>query len=216
MKSRLTQDIVNEAADALYIASGQRPSNNDVLLRIGFGSNTTICRMMRAWRENNSSPLSSLLPLPDRLIREIQQSQMDASRELRERYERELQNLQMSELTLLESNEAHESEIFDLQSEIRHRDQEIFATQKQLEQADSRTSSLQRLLAEERERSEALRLELAKNALQHEHSLQLKSELLECRMLLEQTRKGEADAQLRAAVALERVAGFERSLALPQ
>ena len=33
---------------------------------------------------------------------------------------------------------------------------------------------------------------------------------------IEQARKNEADAQLRAAVALERVAGFERNLPLSQ
>ena len=102
-----------------------------------------------------------------------------------------------------------------LQASLKDRDQELFAFQERMEQAESINSALQQQLCDERKTSEALRLDLAKNALQSEHMLQFRSELQECRIQLEQARKKEADAQLRAAVALERVAGFERSLALP-
>lgn len=215
MSNVLTQDIVNNAANALLEAHQMRPSNRQVLAAIGYGSMTTLTKMMATWRQANSC-MAKLPSLPEGIVKEFQKWQLSLVNDAHERYEHELKNLQESEQTLSQINSNQEAVIKDLQASLKDRDQELYALQEHQEQASSNNSALQQQLSDERRTSEALRLDLAKNALQSEHMLQFKSELQDCRTQLEQARKNEADAQLRAAVALERVAGFERNLPLSQ
>lgn len=215
MSNVLTQEVVNDAANALFATHQKRPSNRQVFTAIGHGSMTTLTKMMATWRQANSG-MATLPAMPERIAKEFQQWQFAVETAAHEHYQHELEILRDSEQTLIHTNTSQEAVIKVLQASLKDRDLEIFAFQERLEQARSINSALQQQLCDERKTSEALRLDLAKNALQSEHMLQLRSELQECRIQLEQARKNEADAQLRAAVSLERVAGFERSLALSQ
>jgi len=215
MSNVLTQEIVNNAANALVATHQKRPSNRQVFTAIGYGSMTTLTKMMATWRQANSG-IATLPAMPERIAKEFQQWQFAVETAARDHYQHELEVLRESEQTLIHTNTSQEAAIKVLHASLKDRDQELYASQERIEQAGAINSALQQQLREERKTSETLRLDLAKNELQSEHMLQLRSELQECRIQLEQARKNEADAQLRAAVALERVAGFERSLALHQ
>lgn len=214
MSNVLTQEIVNNAANALLATHQKRPSNRQVFTAIGYGSMTTLTKMMATWRQ--ASPGMATLPaMPERIAKEFQQWQFAVETAARDHYQHELEVLRESEQTLIQTNTSQEAVIKVLQASLKDRDQELYAFQERMEQVGSINSALQQQLSEERKTAETLRLDLARNALKSEQMSQLRSDLQECRIQLEQARKNETDAQLRAAVALERVAGLERSLALP-
>lgn len=209
MNRRLTQEIVNEAANQLLAKNNRRPSNREVFAQIGFGSNTKLTEFMHVWRESNASWFSALPPLPERLVKEIRQLQQTASADLKERYEGELQNLMESEQSLLANNAGLEASLNEITSTLAQREQDVRAWQARFDELDSKHVQLQQQLELERKSTEALRIELAKSSLQADIVLQLRAELNEARLQYIQACKNESQALGRESVILERLAGLE-------
>ncbi len=209
----LTQELVNVTANKLFAEHGKRPSNRTVRSALGVGSMTTITRLMNNWRDE-SPPLGAVArALPEKLLFELEQLQRDAEKAVRENSSTDLANARDSEQQLVEENEQLMAQIASLQTEQQAAREDGVAAHAQVAQLQADNAILKRELENERVNAGQLRIELAKASLRLDESLpQLKQELNECRLQLDASRKAQSEAELKAAVALERAAGLEQRL----
>lgn len=210
----LTQEIVNQAADQLLAQHGKRPSNRAVLAAIGSGSMTTVSKFMNNWRNEAGALGANAQTFPQRLLRELEQMRSDAEKMVREECAMDLENARDSELLLIQENEQFQAQVAALQAELQAARGDSTAAQAQVAQLQADAATLKRELESERTTANELRIELAKASLRLEESMPLlRQELSECRAHLDMARKAQANAELQAAVALERATGTEQRMA---
>lgn len=210
----LTQELVNATANKLVAEHGKRPSNRAVLSAIGFGSMTTLAKLMNGWRDEAPALGATARALPDKLLRELGQLQRDIEKSVREECATDLENARDSEQQLIQENDQFQAQVAALQAELQASREDSTAAQAQVAQLQADATTLKRELESERAAANELRIELAKASLRLDESMpQLRQELSECRAHLDMARKAQANAELQGAVALERAAGLEQRMA---
>lgn len=210
----LTQALVSATANRLLTENNKQPSNREVLRELGSGSLTTITKLMRNWRSEAAALGANTRPLPDKLLRELEQLQRDNEKSVRDELSAELENARDSELLLVQENEQLQAQVAALQAELQTAREDSTAAQAQVAQLQADAATLKRELESERATANELRIELAKASLRLEESMPLlRQELSESRAHLDMARKAQANAELQAAVALERAAGLEQRMA---
>lgn len=211
---QLTQELVSATANRLMTGLGKQPSNRDVLREIGSGSMTTLAKLMNHWRSEASALGANTRPLPAQLLRALEQLQRDAEISVREECATDLENARDSEQQLIQENEQLQAQVAIMQVELQVAREDNTTAHAQVAQLQADAATLKRELESERTVAGELRIELAKAALRIEESMpQLRQELNECRGHLDVARKAQANAELQAAVALERAAGLEQRMA---
>lgn len=209
----LTQILVSATANRLMTESGKRPSNRDVLREIGSGSLTTVTKFMRNWRSEAVALGANTRPLPDKLLRELEQLQRDNEKSVRDELSAELENAYDTEQQLIQENEQLLAQVATLQVQLHAAREESTASHAQVAQLQADAATLKHELESERATANELRIELAKASLRIDESMpQLRQELNECRCHLDTARKAQTNAELQAAVALERAAGLEQRI----
>lgn len=209
----LTQELVSVTANKLLAEHGKRPSNRAVRSALGVGSMTTITRLMNNWRDESPALGAAARALPEKLLQELEQLQRDAEKVAREICATDLSNARDSEQQLVQENEQLIAQIAALQAELQSAREDGAAVHAQVVQLQADNTTLRRELESERASTGQLRIELAKASLRLDESLpQLKQEFNECRSQLDASRKAQSEAELKAAVALERATGLEQRL----
>lgn len=210
---QLTQELVSATANRLMTVLGKQPSNREVLREIGSGSMTTLAKFMNHWRSEAGALGANTRALPDKLLRELEQLQRDAETSVREACAADLANARDSELLLIQENEQLQAQVAAMQVELQVAREDSTAAHARVAQLQADNTTLKRELASERTVVGELRIELAKASLRLDESMpQLRQELNECRGHLDVARKAQANAELQAAVALERAAGVEQRI----
>lgn len=210
----LTQEIVNQAADQLLAQHGKRPSNRAVLAAIGSGSMTTVSKFMNNWRSEAGALGANAQTFPQQLLRELEQMRRDAEKAVRQECALDLENARDSELLLVQENDQLQAQIAALQAELQAAREDSTTAHANFAQLQADGAVLKRELESERATANELRIELAKASLRLEESMPLlRQELSECRAHLDMARKAQANAELQAAVALERATGTEQRMA---
>ena len=210
----LTQALVSATANRLMTESGKRPSNRQVLHEIGSGSLTTVTKFMRNWRSEAAALGANTRPLPEKLLRELEQLQRDNEKSVRDEFSVELENAYDTEQQLIQDNEQMLEHIAAMQVQLQAAREDVTAALAQVAQLQADGAVLKRELESERATANELRIELAKASLRLEESMPLlRQELSECRAHLDMARKAQANAELQAAVALERATGTEQRMA---
>lgn len=209
----LTQALVSATANRLMAENNKQPSNREVLREIGSGSLTTITKFMRNWRSEAAALDATARPLPEKLLREIEQLQRDNEKAVRDELAVELENAYDNEQQLIQENENFLAQIVTLQAQLETARQESTAAYAQAAQLQADAAILKRELESERDTANELRIELAKASLRIDESIpQLKQELKECRSQLDLAHKIQVDAELKAAVAHERAAALTQRM----
>ncbi|VUZ28957.1 Uncharacterised protein [uncultured Comamonas sp.] len=209
----LTQALVSATANRLISESNKQPSNREVLREIGSGSLTTITKFMRNWRSEAAALGAAIRPLPEKLLRELEQLQRHNEKAVRDELAAELENAYDTEQQLIQENEQMLAQVVTLQAQLETARQESTAAHAQVAQLQAGAATFKRELESERETANKLRIELAKASLRIDESIpQLKQELKECRSQLDLARKIQVDAELKAAVAHERAAGLTQRM----
>ena len=209
----LTQALVSATANRLMAENNKQPSNREVLREIGSGSLTTITKFMRNWRSEAAALDATARPLPEKLLREIEQLQRDNEKAVRDELAVELENAYDNEQQLIQENENFLAQIVTLQAQLETVRQESTAAYAQAAQLQADAAILKRELESERDTANELRIELAKASLRIDESIpQLKQELKECRSQLDLAHKIQVDAELKAAVAHERAAALTQRM----
>lgn len=212
----LTQDIVYAAANKL-VAQGKRPSNRAVLHEIGFGSMTTLAQLMNDWRNNAPAIVAAAQPLPAGLLRELDSLQRNTEKAIRAECAADLEDAQDSEQLLIQENEQLIGQVAAMQAELQVAREAATTAQAQLTQLQVDHAALKSELGSERENLAELRIELTKALLRIDETMpRLVQELGECREQLTIAHQARADAELKAAVAQERVSGLEQRLTASQ
>lgn len=210
----LTQELVNATANKLVAEHGKRPSNRAVLSAIGFGSMTTLAKLMNGWRDEAPALGANAQTFPQQLLQELEQMRRDAEKAVRQECALDLENARDSELLLVQENEQFQAQVVTLQAELQAAREDSTTAHANVVQLQADAAALKRELESERTTANELRIELAKASLRLEESMpQLRQELSECRAHLDMARKAQANAELQAAVAQERAAGLEQRMA---
>lgn len=217
MTARLvTQEIVFAAANKL-VAQGKRPSNRAVLHEIGFGSMTTLAQLMNDWRNNAPAIVATAQPLPTGLLRELESLQRNIEKTVRTECAADLEDARDSEQLLIQENEQLIGQVAAMQGELQAAREAATTAQAQLAQLQTDHAALKSELVSERSNLAELRIELTKALLRIDETMpRLVQELGECREQLTIAHQARADAELKAAVSVERVAGLEQRLAALQ
>lgn len=212
----LNHDIVYAAANKL-VAQGKRPSNRAVLHEIGFGSMTTLAQLMNDWRSNAPAIVATAQPLPVGLLRELESLQRNTEKAIRAECAADLEDAQGSEQLLIQENEQLLGQVAAMQGELQAAREAATTAQAQLAQLQTDHAALKSELVSERSNLAELRIELTKASLRIDETIpRLVQELGECREQLNIAHQARADAELKAAVAQERVSGLEQRLTASQ
>lgn len=212
----LNHDIVYAAANKL-VAQGKRPSNRAVLHEIGFGSMTTLAQLMNDWRSNAPAIVATAQPLPVGLLHELESLQRNIEKTVRTECAADLEDARDSEQLLIQENEQLIGQVAAIQAEVQAAREAATTAQAQLAQLQTDHAALKSELVSERSNLAELRIELTKASLRIDETIpRLVQELGECREQLTIAHQARADAELKAAVSVERVAGLEQRLAALQ
>ncbi|MBD9400988.1 DNA-binding protein [Comamonas sp. CMM02] len=215
MSTRLvTKDLVFSAADKL-VAEGKQPSQNAILYAIGGGSISTIAPFLKEWRSNAATvKAASAKPLPAGLLRELELLQRQAEDAVRKACDTELLDASDMEQQLIQENGQLQSQVTALLAQLQEAREGATAAQAQLTHFQAEHAALKKELCDERASTAELRIELAKaNWRLEENVPRLEQELIACRDQLGTALQAHANAELKAAVSLERVNGLEQRLA---
>lgn len=217
MTARLvTKEIVFAAANKL-LAEGKRPSQRAILNEIGFGSMATISPLLREWRNNARDIAATSQPLPAGLLRELESLQRNIEKTVRTECAADLEDTQDSEQLLIQENVQLLGQVAAMQGELQAAREAATTAQAQLAQLQTDHAALKSELVSERSNLAELRIELTKALLRIDETMpRLVQELGECREQLTIAHQARADAELKAAVSVERVAGLEQRLAALQ
>ena len=211
--AQLTQEIVSATAHQLKAARGANPSNRQVLSAIGYGSMTTLAKLMNVWRDESPALTESTAALPSGLLRELETLQRNTEKAAREDCMTELTNAHDSEQLLIQENEQLQAGIASLQDQLKAAQESATKAQAQLVQLQADNAEMKSTLEVERDNLGQLRVELAKVTSRLEESLpRLQQELCDCREELQRARKAQVVAEIEAAVAAERANGVEQRL----
>jgi chromosome segregation ATPase len=125
----------------------------------------------------------------------------------------DIENARDSEQLLIQENEQLQAQLATVQAQMQTVHEDGMAAQAQVAQLQVENSSLKSALEAERLMENELRVDLAKASLRIEEYLpRLENELKESRLLLTEAYKAQVNAELNAAVAIERAAGLEQRL----
>ncbi len=217
MTARLvTKEIVFAAANKL-LAEGMRPSQRAILNEIGFGSMATISPLLREWRNNARDIAATSQPLPAGLLRELESLQRNTEKAIRAECAADLEDARDSEQLLIQENEQLIGQVAAMQAEVQAAREAATTAQAQLSQLQTDHVALKSELVSERSNLAELRIELTKASLRIDETIpRLVQELGECREQLNIAHQARADAELKAAVAQERVSGLEQRLTASQ
>lgn len=209
----VTQELVNATANQLTAELGKRPSNRQVFSEIGFGSMTTISKLMGVWRSAAPALGADASRLPSQLVRELEQLLRDTEKAVRQDCLNDIENARDSEQLLIQENEQLQAQLVTVQTQMQKVHEDGMAAQAQVSQLQVENSSLKSALEAERLMANELRVDLGKASLRIEEYLpRLENELKESRHLLSEAYKAQANAELNAAVAIERAVGLEQRL----
>jgi len=209
----VTQELVNAAANRLAAEFGKNPSNRQVFSAIGFGSMTTIAKLMNVWRSTAPIQEVNVSRLPLQLVTVLEQLIRDTEKTVQETCANDIGNARDSEQLLIQENELLQTQLASMQAQIRAFYEERSVAQAQAAHLQAGNASLKHDLDAERSTSGSLRVDLAKASLLiNEYLPRTENELKDCRQFLTDAHQAQARAELQAAVAIERADGLERQL----
>lgn len=207
-ESNITQTMINAAADAI-LAGGTRPSARSVRAAIGFGSMSTILRLLQVWQDGQTKHMGALRELPPTLHRSLIDFIQEEIGTAKVEWQAELEVAQQTIHDFMGENERLARQAEDQAEAISRAQVERGELLGRLSQMESHLSRVTEDLGVERHAAETSRTELAKSLLRLENVPRIEAEFTQLRSELENERRLKVAAEQVAAVALARLEAMQ-------
>lgn len=202
-ESNITQGMVNVAADSV-LASGSRPTARNVRAAIGFGSMSTILRLLQIWQSGQAVQQGAPTELPPSLQRVLLDFLKEEVAVVRGDSQAELEIAQQTINDFMGENERLSSQVEAQAEALSKALVERGELVGRLSQMESDLNRFAGELDNERQSAETTRTELAKTLLRLENVPRIEAELAQLRIELGNEQRLKIAAEQSAAVSAAR------------